>query len=928
MKMKMKKILSMLAVAAMAFTACTTDITDDVVKNETVEYNVPLEFVAEQEVSRAFMADDVNIQFEEGDEFGVYVTPADANAAKTLNAKFTAVRKNGVLVVSGDVASFATGDKVMAYYPYNTLNNNKEASAVTLQIKEIQVQQTLGQLSCKNMAMVSVATELDSAAGGKLFFRPVASVMKLNIYSSNKEQQADRIRRIKFHSLKYDEKAVGCNYITGNYPNFDLTTVTEDSKISINGANIQRTTTYDAQINYPIYAFVDYNEEGPQIGTSSNDCTPVYIILYPGKYGGNQGDNYTKINIYTENKGRYDIEVKTIYEFGRAMVRPFSINLSEVEPKAGIGVDYIHSHAVKDGTLKDDGKTLANGYTVDQLLNEELIVIGSGTENLNMARAKQTNWNVFDFSQNTRTFYAQTLNGEHGFRIEYYTAGQNILKRGDKIKLNLGSVQWFKAPVGADYEYHATHFSPSNIFKLTPGCEEEIVTKEVHINELKAADLNTDVKLLDMEFLVKDAPYVIGNWSSEGSNIEQFATMMQDKNDDPIYVLISSQCTWKRDIVNGGIQVPQGVGSVHGILVHDEDPSYGNMGDFQLRPFDQTSFDMTTTKENAVNEVAAWRLYKKTVKAGQYGWNGKTAGGHNFNKIAEGDLARQNKMCAETNGSVNTNTALYTTNLTAIWSHTTAQIPAGKYVNHTYHPNLVDGSHGIKTPAWPNVTFPLSGGNKDVAHASQSTALLFAHDVKSYYGWNEDGSWDNTTTGIVAEFPGADKEMSISFSMGSTPISRTEDNNNPVNKQIAYNTRGTTYGFPLYWKVECSIDGGTTWTPCTCAMTGTQQFKMNTTFRWLNGTYALYDPFTGSTTTWKPYTPSEHCPGFIQQKFILPESAIGAAKVMVKISPASLNLAWYGSDWKASIDQGKMCTSTYSHIHALCLEDVVISTAK
>ena len=143
----MKKILSILAVAAVAFTACTTDITEDVVKNEGVAYSVPLEFAVEQEVSRAFLGDDLSISFEEGDEVGVYVTPADATAAVTKNAKGTIAKKDGVLTVSVDVASFAAGDKVMAYYPYDAANNNNEATDIILTMPHVQVQSELDKVS-------------------------------------------------------------------------------------------------------------------------------------------------------------------------------------------------------------------------------------------------------------------------------------------------------------------------------------------------------------------------------------------------------------------------------------------------------------------------------------------------------------------------------------------------------------------------------------------------------------------------------------------------------------------------------------------------------------------------------------------------------------------------------------------------------------
>ena len=940
----------MLAVAAMAFTACTTDITDDVVKNETVEYTVPLEFVAEQEVSRAFMTDDINIQFEAGDEFGVYVTPADASAAKTLNAKFTAVRKNGVLVVSGDVASFATGDKVMAYYPYSTLNDKKEASAVTLQIKEVQVQQTLGQLSCKNMAMVSVATELESAAGGKLYFRPVASIMKLNIYSSNADQQGKTIRRVRFNSEKHED-TTGINYMVGNYNGFDLTTVTEDSDITLNRANIARSTTTDANIPYACYAFADYNEDGVTVAASSNDATPVYVVLFPGNYGGkhHSGTAYSKILIYTEELGRFDIEVKDIYEFGRAMVRPFSIDINNVTPKVGIGVEYIHKYAVDYAKVLSGEAT--KGSVADQLFDEELIVIASGTECSNAQQPLQKDWKTVNCAENDRTFYAQTLDGAHGFRFEYYSVTENKLKRGDKIKMTCGSLQWFKVKAGVDaegkdiWEYFATSFSPSNIFKLTSGCQDEIVTKEKHINELTGADINTDVKLLDMEFLVKDAAYVMGFASGAMTDVTdnlhgealalrgQFATMMQDKNDDAIYVLINSACSWARDLTKGTVQVPQGVGSVHGVLVHNsEDKSYSNLGKFQLRPYDQTSFNMGTTKADAVTKHAAWYLNQYSVSIGKYAWNGNSGvGGYKIGASNAITTLEQNKLHA-TVGLTNGSAVLYSTNLKAFAKHNGglgATKTSANFANWQYHPDIRDGFKAIKTidckkkdSAGNYVAASLP--NADNSAASKASCLAYRNDVASYYGWNEDGSWDGTTTGIMVEFPGASKQMSISFSMGSMHSSKTDN----AYVMTDLRDRALCIGFPLYWKVECSIDGGNSWTRCTCALTGKDHFMQNPTMHYFGGTNNYYTDANKTIDTTGKNTPLEHCPGFLQQKFVLPESAIGAAKVMVKISPASLRLAGFGAKITDSIDTGVDCTKDYYYVHDLALEDVAVTCAK
>lgn len=911
----MKKILSLLAVAAMAFTACTTDVTDDVVKNESVEYATPLEFGLALEETKAFMDDETTIQFEEGDFVGVYVTPVDGAAAVTKNAKGTIYLVNGSPRVNVDVASFAPGDKVMAYYPYNSLNDDKDSYAVTLQIPEVQAQAVIGQINCKYLPMVSVATNLAAEHGGTILFRPVASIMKLNIYSDNDEHQADKIRRIKFMAQKH-ENVTGCNYVAGNCPNFDLTTVTETSDITIVSSGIYSShNKTDAQLPYACYVIADYNGEGPQVGYSSADgeCTPVYLILYPGSFGGKYyteaSTTYSSINIYTETLGRFDVKVTNNYEFGRAVIRPFNINLANATLKGGIGIDYIHDHAVEEGTLKDDGVTLASGHVVDQLLNEELIVIGSGSECLNMRKPINTALKSQDHSKNTRTFYAQTLDGTAGFRFEYYSAGNNTMKRGDKIKLNLGAVQWFKCPVGDGWEYYCTSFSPSNIFKLTPGCEDEIVTKEMYISELTADDINTDVKLKDVEFLHKGGAYVYGQATMAGDNHQfraHYATMMQDRSGDVIFACINHTCTWKRDLTGGTIQAPQGIGTVHGVLVHEVDPAYGDLGKYQIRPFDQTSFDIPAAKEYAVEQLVDWRLDKATVSVGKYTWNGNTTEGGFLvgnNTMTEIHCNKMHAVHGITDGSA----VLYRTSLKAITS--------GTFANWQYTPDIQDGDKGYQA----------HGTVADCTSSSIATTLTYYFDVADLYNWNDDGTTYSDTKGLVMEFPAtsATGEMAVSFSVTPVPYAKT-NNAGTVTKLMK---KDALFGYPIFWKVDCSIDGGTTWTACTNAINGSTKFKMNPMVNWLSGGTTNYNnPVTGTNLAGIE-TNLDFCPGFTQQKFILPANAAGAAKVMLKLSPASTQIAWFSdASYKGSMEvEGNNCTSTYTHGCAVALEDLAVT---
>ena len=531
-----------------------------------------------------------------------------------------------------------------------------------------------------------------------------------------------------------------------------------------------------------------------------------------------------------------------------------------------------------------------------------------------------TAWNKMNFTPNAITGYAQSEDGKSGFRLQFIDAENNVLKGFSKVELPLDG----KKIVREDNptRYTITGLTEKDIVLLAEGTVADLANKSRTISTLTDADLYTYVSLADTEFAVKDGPYTynVESMVASGSHgvRDELATMITDKEHKAIFALINSKCSWRRDLTNGTIKAPAGVGTTSGVIVHSKNPSYGNIGTYQIRPLDQTSFNMPEAEAFSTNVLAAWRLTKATVSVGQYNWN--NGGAFVYATQNAGGQTNFNQM-HPTHGEINDYSAsLYSTNRTVVASHNVGFASESKTAlhNRTYHPTVVDGCKSIHK-TWTGTT------NADPNCCSRATALGFWGDVASYYEWNEQGNWTGKTTGIVVEFPAtaASGKMSVQFSMGSLAYGRT-DNANKITMNVKL--RSATFGFPLYWKVECSIDGGETWMACTNAVNGEQQFKMSPTLHYLDGkSYSITDFLTGTTLT--PQTPLEHCPGFVQQKFILPANAAGAAKVMVKISPASLRLAAYsGNDYTSPIDvPGHDCTKSYSYSHALVLEDVVVS---
>lgn len=945
----------MLAVAAVAFTACTTDLTDEVVNNEAVEYSVPIEFAVEQEVSRAFMDDDLNVKFENGDEFGIYIVPADATAAATKNAKGT--YNNGV--VSADVASFAAGDKVMAYYPYHTQNNDREASDIILSMPHVQTQLAAGTANLKGMPMVSVATELEGSTGGSLLFRPVASVVKFNVFSNDETYQDAVISTIRIHAEKHANVS-GCNYMTGNRTGFDLTTITADSEIevkkeaTIGGATNKFTiTSTPSVLQFPYRANVNCMNGSANVGTSANP-TAVYLCVWPGNYGGKKFDNDANISfvqVWTD-KGYFKINMTENYEFGRAMIRPFNVGLvKDSNFRASVGMQYVFEHAH------------VAGMVTEQMLNEELIVIGSGAESANMYAHKLTDYNVVNTTENLRMAYVQTLDGKYGARLEFFTASNNTLKRGDKLKITLnGTKQYNDARKSGDtvatsntHAIRIIHFAPENILSLTPGCHNEIVVKEKTLAELTDQDVFTEVTLKNMEVVVKQtseagtanlpAPFTYGY---EVIKMGIYTSMLQDSDNNAIYALFNQNCgDWRRNV-----GVPQGVGSVKGILVHETsknvcDMTNGNMGKYQLRPHNLDSFSgISTTAEDATNVLAKWTLlrghvsvnrdYKFTCEdQGCLGTKGATGYQQGSTKAEDplyaAGLVPQNKMWA-THGLTDGTALFYSTNRAVINRKTffyygTNNLNAN--VANTGYP--VGIYHGLKRKH-------TAGGSSDINSASSYTSLVFHSNTKAFYEWNESGAWTGETTGFVIELPttGADKQLAVSFSMA--PAMAYGANATSVSSN---SVRHNVLGYPAHWKVECSIDGGNTWTACTNAITAAADgaFDLLTPNIYIHNSKYLKATNAAAAAAWDASsaeiawtkTPSgSMSAGYGQYKFLLPEAAQNQAKVMIKISPRDLTLAWPSSNaWGATFNSGKLlATSAMTQGCVIAFEDVAVTYAK
>lgn len=253
-----------------------------------------------------------------------------------------------IITIKSSVALNA-GDKVYAYYPYNSANDGASKTEVTLEIPRNQVSG-----DADAMPMVALPFTLTDAVNsdeatevGTLEFLNLGSVIKLNIYSSDSKFQGETIENVTF----IEEKPVAGSFT------YDITSVDVENPAAISG-----------------YEETDVVVTGrATVGTSAEDAGVYYMVVAPGTYKGKFVVRTNKAD-YT-----YDSSAKE-REYSRATVKPLNINLASTNwvanDKYDTSIDSPREFvAFLKGTSADDTAE----YTISADLNMDGYTITSAS---------------------------------------------------------------------------------------------------------------------------------------------------------------------------------------------------------------------------------------------------------------------------------------------------------------------------------------------------------------------------------------------------------------------------------------------------------------------------------------------------------------------------------------------------------------------
>ncbi|MBO4476674.1 MAG: endonuclease/exonuclease/phosphatase family protein [Bacteroidales bacterium] len=236
------------------------------------------------------------VKWTTGDQIAAF---ASTSKNKYTDVEIDDVSGNVTMTIRSTVA-LSAGDMVYAYAPYNKVNNEAEATAITLEIPRNQVSGTAAA-----MPMAALPFELTGPVDkytdtevGTLQFMNLGSVIKLNIYKSSGFAAGEKIENVTFQA------GAAC---AGSFT-YNLTSVDADNMPAISGY-----TENDV--------VVSGNGASPvTVGNSKENGAVFYMVVAPGTYGGTY--------VIRTSTGDYTYVSGSSREYKRATIKPLNLDLS------------------------------------------------------------------------------------------------------------------------------------------------------------------------------------------------------------------------------------------------------------------------------------------------------------------------------------------------------------------------------------------------------------------------------------------------------------------------------------------------------------------------------------------------------------------------------------------------------------------------
>lgn len=271
-----------------------------------------------------------------------------------------------------------------------------------------------------------------------------------------------------------------------------------------------------------------------------------------------------------------------------------------------------------------DLRAMAPGQLTEVKYIEGFIV--SDPESANVCQSPQTGQFKYDFEENYKTAYIESVDGKYGFRLRFSTIEDNVAERWSRVRISIDGLTLQRQDDPLCFTLDG--LQAGSIIEVISAPDEYLVpTKKKTVAELTDDDIYTMVSLQNMEILCKDGSYTN---CSDGYSIKDEAVnpysgttaprwdtaplLVSDTSGNVIYMLTNAMVPWRRNGTfygNGTEVVAQGSGTFRGIITAEELVRYGDLGRYKIRPMSQTDIQFFSP------------AFSKTIV--EWNWNDKVA---------------------------------------------------------------------------------------------------------------------------------------------------------------------------------------------------------------------------------------------------------------------------------------------------------------
>ena len=544
---------------------------------------------------------------------------------------------------------------------------------------------------------------------------------------------------------------------------------------------------------------------------------------------------------------------------------PFVLNLfvteSNREGKYGRRIEFADARAYAGkGKIEDD--VFIEGVVVSDFSSK------------NMEENPSINYDKVDVTESERTAYVQSLDAAMGFRLKFTDPAANVLAKGTKVEMSLDGIEIVKEDNPVRYTIKGV--AGENMVGSVSGGD-YIVTKEKKISQLTDDDVYTFVTIPGTEFVQKNGSYanVYENYtlksplnqhlSGNNDRLDSWASLLVDTEGNGIYALVNMLCQWRRD----GKGVPQGVGPVSGVIVHNTMSRYGDVGKYQIRVLDQTGFGQEVGGASTYKNFAEWDGDPYQYKYSQW-----KAIDPQYGDPGSGATRVDSKIPSDDIASGHAPNAILT-----IENKSNAAGASGYPISGGF--------------SYTGLSVSDNGCDRGIDPVRKSMKLQL--EIKGWYKWE-----DNKITGyngLCMDFSTRDlsgEQMLFIYSFSVGTISAASSQN-----------------FPAHWCAEYSFDGGKTYTICKDNVTGGEYTHMRT-MPWWDTTVAGVKYFTCTACGL----------GASQHAAILPAEVFGKDKVRIRLRPydnvmAIFPIQWNGESETATVQHNTTVTGTVINIETL-----------